>query len=151
MANFCANCGNKLRKEDNFCVNCGAKIDKSDIKQHNPSLNQYYDSREKNKAKKELKRVVGGRLIYNKNFSNTLAENGLDIVHDREAIIKQVEKEIGSGQIKSAGVEFRVNQLILEYKIKKEQEQIRLSLDDPEPYCLNCGRPVKIGQAKCEC
>ena len=126
MANFCANCGNKLRKEDNFCVNCGAKIDKSDLKQHNPSLNQYYDSKEKNKAKKELKRVVGGRLIYNKNFSNTLAENGLDIVHDREAIIKQVEKEIDLGLIKSGGVEFRVNQLILEYKKKKEKEEIKL-------------------------
>ena len=32
MANFCTNCGAKVRKEDNFCTNCGTKIDKSDIK-----------------------------------------------------------------------------------------------------------------------
>lgn len=33
MANFCINCGTKLRKDDNFCYNCGTKIDKSDMKQ----------------------------------------------------------------------------------------------------------------------
>lgn len=32
-----------------------------------------------------------------------------------------------------------------------DDNQIRLILDNPEPYCLNCGRPVKKGQAKCEC
>ena len=30
MANFCTNCGTKLRKEDNFCYNCGIKIEKKD-------------------------------------------------------------------------------------------------------------------------
>ncbi|MDO5832884.1 MAG: zinc ribbon domain-containing protein [Methanobrevibacter sp.] len=30
-------------------------------------------------------------------------------------------------------------------------EQIKLIRDNPEPYCLNCGRPVEVGQAKCEC
>ena len=32
-----------------------------------------------------------------------------------------------------------------------DDEQIRLILDNPEPYCLNCGRTVKKGQTKCEC
>ena len=36
MANFCINCGTKLKKGDNFCANCGTKIDKSDIKQKKP-------------------------------------------------------------------------------------------------------------------
>ena len=26
MANFCTNCGAKLRKDDKFCGNCGTKI-----------------------------------------------------------------------------------------------------------------------------
>ena len=32
-----------------------------------------------------------------------------------------------------------------------DDEQIELILDNPDPYCLNCGRPVKKNQAKCEC
>ncbi|WP_298501214.1 zinc ribbon domain-containing protein [uncultured Methanobrevibacter sp.] len=119
MANFCSNCGSKLRKEDNFCSNCGVKIDKSDMGQ-NPHLNSMPDSIEKEMAKKELKRVVGGRILYNKTFGNELHRNGLDVVITGKAIRQQVEKEIDSGQIKSEEVEFRVNQLILEYKIKKE-------------------------------
>ena len=130
MANFCTNCGTKLGRGDNFCTNCGTKIDKSDMKQQNHSSNQYSDNLEIKKAKKELKRVIGGRLSYNKTFGNALLENGLDIVNTGNAIRQQVEKEIDSGQIKSAGVEFRVNQLILEYKIKKEEEKKKLKKID---------------------
>ena len=125
MANFCTNCGSKLEDYYNYCINCGAKIDKSDI-QHNLSLNQYSDNLEKRDAKKELKRVVGGGLLYNKTFGNELLKNGLDVVNDGKAIRQQVEKEIDSGQIKSAGVEFRVNQLILEYKIKNDEKNEKL-------------------------
>ena len=32
-----------------------------------------------------------------------------------------------------------------------DDEQIRQILDDPNPYCLNCGRPAKRNQIKCEC
>lgn len=80
------------------------------------------DNMEKRKAKEELKRVVGG-LLYNKTFSKTLAYNGLDIFSTGKAIKQQVEKEIEFGQIKSGGVEFRVNQLIVEYKTKMEKEK----------------------------
>ena len=125
MANFCTNCGAKLRKEDNFCTNCGTKIDKSDI---NHLLKSSPDSLEKRKAKKELKKVVGGKLLFNGTFSGTLVKNGLDITNTGNAIKQQVEKEIDSGQIKSGGVEFRVNQLIHEYKIKKEEENKKLKM-----------------------
>ena len=130
MANFCTNCGNKLGRDDNFCTNCGTKIDKSDIKQNNLSFNPYSDSTEKRNAKRELKRVVGGSRVFNKTFGNALVENGLDIVHTGKAIRQQVEKEIDSGQIKSGGVEFRVNQLIFEYKIKNEEEKKKLKMID---------------------
>lgn len=123
MANFCTNCGTRIRKEDNFCTNCGTKIDKSDIKQDNHLLKPSPDSIEKTKAKKELKRVVGGRLFYNETFGSELAKNGLDIFKTKKAISQQVEKEIDSGQIKSGGVELRVSQLIQEYKIKNEEEK----------------------------
>ena len=127
MANYCTNCGNKLRKDDNFCTNCGTKIDKSDI---NQLLKSSPDSMEKKKAKKELKRVVGGRLSYSNTFRSALLENGLDLITTGNTIRQQVEKEIDSGQIKSGGVEFRVNQLIAEYKIKKEKENKKLKTID---------------------
>ena len=126
MANYCTKCGTKLRKDDNFCTNCGTKIDKS----INHLLKTPSDSQEKEKAKKELKKVVGGRLFYNGTFSSELLENGLDITNTGNAIKQQVEKEIDSGQIKSGGVEFRVNQLIVEYKAKKEEENRKLKIID---------------------
>ena len=130
MANFCTNCGFKLGRDDNFCTNCGTKVDKSDMRQNNPYSNQYSDSMEKKKAKKELKRVVGGGLFSNKTFVNALIENGLNITIDGNAIRKQVEKEIDSGKIKSGGVEFRVNQLVREHKIRKEEERKKLKMID---------------------
>lgn len=126
MDNFCINCGTRLEKEYNFCINCGTKIDKSDIKQNNHLSRPSPESIEKEKAKKELKRVVGGKLFYNKTFTKELYKNGLDLTITGKAIRQQVEKEIDSGQIKSGGVEFRVNQLIYEYKIKKEEEKKKL-------------------------
>lgn len=129
MANFCTNCGAKIGKDDNFCTNCGTKIDKSDIRQ-NTHLKSMPNNMEKEKAKKELKRVVGGSILSNKAFSNELQKNGLDVTNTGKAIRQQVEKEIDSGQIRSGGVEFRVNQLIHEYKIKKEEENKKLKTID---------------------
>lgn len=123
MANFCINCGTRLGKDDNFCTNCGTKIDKTYINPNNQLSNPAIGSIEKEKAKKELKRVVGGKLLYNKTYSNELLKNGLDLTFAGKAIRQQVEKEIDSGEIKSGGVEFRVNQLIAEYKIKNEKEK----------------------------
>ena len=130
MVNFCTNCGAKLRRNANFCTNCGTKIVQSDMKPHNVSLNPYYDDMEKNVAKEELKRVVGGRLVFNKSFCDVLVGNGLDIIITGRAIRQQVEKEIDSGQIKVGEVQIRVNQLILEYKIKKEEANKKLRMID---------------------
>ena len=47
MANFCTNCGTKLKKGDNFCTNCGTKIDNSDIKKKKPLLKFVNDIVEK--------------------------------------------------------------------------------------------------------
>ena len=118
MANFCTNCGTRLGETDNFCMNCGTKVDKSDMKQNHHSNS----SIEKRKAKQKLMTVVSGRLLFNTTFRGTLDYNGLDI-NAGEAIKQQVEKEIESGQIKSGGVEFRVNQLVVEYKTRMEREK----------------------------
>ena len=52
----------------------------------------------------------------------------MDITYTGKAIRQQVEKEIDSGEIRSAGVEFRVSQLIQEYKIRKEEEKKTLKM-----------------------
>lgn len=128
MANFCTNCGTRLGKGDNFCTNCGTRINNSDIKQDN-HLKSMHDSIEKNRAKEELKRVVGGRFSYNKTFTKALLEGGLGVSVEN-AIEQQVKKEIDSGQIKSGGVEFRVNQLRAEYKTKMEEDNKKLKMID---------------------
>ena len=121
MANFCTNCGTRLEKDYKFCTNCGTRIDDSDVKQNGYPVMS--DSEEIKKAKKELKRVIGGRLTYNQEFLKALSDNGIDTVHNRLAIRQQVMEEIESGEIKTGGVEYRVYQLILEYKTRSEKEK----------------------------
>ena len=59
MGNFCINCGAKLEKDFNFCINCGTKVDKSQPKQGNPSRNSVSHQYEKERAKKEVKIIMG--------------------------------------------------------------------------------------------
>jgi hypothetical protein len=127
MGNFCTNCGFKLRKEDNFCSNCGTRIDKSYMKQNNPSPNQNTDNIEKINAKQKLDEVLGCVLSFGNAFKKTVKYYGLDYFETKKVIRSQVEKEIDSGQITREGVEYRVNQLLLEYKTKwdKEKEEER--------------------------
>lgn len=124
MHNFCINCGFKLGKDDNFCMNCGARVDRSD--EHSKLA---YERREKRDAKRELKRVAGGSFSFNDAFVDALLYNGLDL-HVGAAIKEQVKREIDSGQIKTGGVEYRVNQLISEYKAKREMEKGNLKIFD---------------------
>ncbi len=121
MGNFCTNCGAKLGNDYNYCINCGAKLDNSDIKQNNSSLNSLHPNYEKEKVKNEFKRIVGGRIFFKETFSDELLRNGLSF-YTGTIIKEKLEKEIESGQIKSGEVEHRMNQLIQEYKIKKDHE-----------------------------
>ena len=122
--NFCMNCGAKLRKDDKFCIYCGAKTDGSDLKPNNTQFKSMHDM-EKENARRELKRVVGGKLFYNKTFSNELFKNGLEILTTGRSIRQQVEKEIDSGKIKSGDVESRVYQLIQEHKIESDRQKVK--------------------------
>nr|WP_295001674.1 zinc ribbon domain-containing protein [uncultured Methanobrevibacter sp.] len=122
MANFCTNCGTKLGSDDNFCYNCGTRADNSNFKVNI----SYSASIDKKYAKKELKRIIGGKFIYNNDFVTALERNGLDPFHAGRAIRKQVVAEIESGQLKSGGVESRVNRLISEYKIKNDEKKQKL-------------------------
>lgn len=128
MGNFCTNCGAKLEKDYKYCINCGTKIDQSDIKQESTTFKSIKN--EKQKAKNELKKVVGGTIFFKETFSDELQKNGLSFYAG--AIIKEkLEKEIESGQLKSGEVESRMKQLIQEYKdIQKTEEKVRIAKEN---------------------
>ena len=100
MGNFCIYCGAKLEKDYNFCINCGAKVDDSDQKQNDPSSKSVSREYEKDKARDELNKIVGGKVLLNAFFIVDLNSNGLG--YDVGMSIRQkLEEEIDSGQIKS--------------------------------------------------
>ena len=122
--NFCMNCGTKLGKDDKFCINCGTRIDGSYSTQDNHSFKSRSDM-EKENARRELERVIGRGLFYNKTFRKELFKNDLEIFTTGKSIRQQVENEIDSGKIKSQDVESRVNQLIQEHKAESDRQKVR--------------------------
>ncbi|WP_407410242.1 zinc-ribbon domain-containing protein [Methanobrevibacter sp.] len=120
MGNFCIYCGAKLEKDYKFCINCGAKVDDSDQKQNNTSFKSSPGEYEKDKAREELKRVAGGKILLNAFFIVNLDSKGLDYAVGL-SIRQQIENEISSGQVKSGDVEARIDQLMQEYKTEKEK------------------------------
>lgn len=120
MGNFCIYCGAKLEKDYNFCINCGAKVDDSDQKQNDSSSKSVSGEYEKDKARDELNKIVGGKVLLNAFFIVDLNSNGLG--YDVGMSIRQkLEEEIDSGQIKSENVKDRADQLMQEYKREKEK------------------------------
>lgn len=125
MVIFCTNCGSKLDDDSAFCSNCGNKVEKSNKKRkglfgklkREIELMNDEDIRE---AKKEVKRVVGGVKL-NDSFLNELNKYGLSL-NDGISIKTKLNSEIYSGEIKKADVKNRVNELLLENKLRLEYE-----------------------------
>ena len=80
---------------------------------------------EKENAKRELERVIGRGIFYNKTFRKELFKNDLEIFTTGKSIRQQVEKEIDSGKIRSGEVQSRVNQLIQEHKIESDRQKVK--------------------------
>jgi hypothetical protein len=113
-----------LGKDDKFCINCGTLIDGPYSTQDNHSFKSRSDM-EKENARRELERVVGGGLFYNKTFRKELFKNDLEIFTTGKSIRQQVENEIDSGKIKSQDVQSRVNQLIQERRAESDRQKFR--------------------------
>ena len=145
MDNFCTNCGAKIEKDYKFCINCGTKIDKSDITDNTHTFKSMPDNYEKEKAKTELKRIVGGKIFFNESFNDELRKNGLSFYAG--AIIKEkLEKEIDAGQLKSGDVKSRMNQLIQEYKdIEQKEENARIAKQNEMMQKKNQSNEMKSG------
>ncbi len=71
--NFCTNCRTKIRKDDNFCTNCGTKIDKSDM-QNNYSLKSASANIEKAIQEEEQIRILKQKEI----ISEKIEENEMN-------------------------------------------------------------------------
>ena len=84
--NFCTNCGTKLEKEDNFCINCGTKIDKSDMKQNNPTLKAVHDSIEKKRYR------ISKEKEEKKKLEKVNKEQKIRIKKEKEICSKKIEK-----------------------------------------------------------
>ena len=131
MTIFCTKCGTRLDDYDNFCSNCGERIVYPRSGNPSPGSPEY---NEKRQAIKTLERIIGGRFTSGYAFKKSVKEYGMDSIVTGRAIKKQVEKEINAGLITSGGVEYRVNQLILECKKRMENlkalERKRLKMVD---------------------
>lgn len=155
MGNFCINCGAKLEKDYNFCINCGTKVDKSNPKHDNPSKNTVSHQYEKERAKNEVKRIMGGRIFFNTSFNVKLRSNGLGY-ETGDLIRKRIEQEIDSGQIESGDVEGRINQLIHEYRIEKEkriaEEEARIAREkEMRSQKIETNKPSRGGYCSIHC
>lgn len=74
--NFCMNCGAKIGKEDKFCMNCGAKIDRSDIKQKKTLLKSVQENMEKSRVKTTKEKVKIPKEINRKKTGKTKTVRG---------------------------------------------------------------------------
>ncbi|MBE6490494.1 MAG: zinc-ribbon domain-containing protein [Methanobrevibacter sp.] len=121
MGNFCIYCGAKLENDYKFCINCGAKVDVFGQNQDNSSFKSSPGEYEKDKARDELKRLAGGKILLDAFFIEDLNSNGLDYAVGL-SIRQQIEKEIDLGQVKSGDVEARIDQLMREHRTEKEKK-----------------------------
>lgn len=122
MANFCTNCGARLRMSDNFCIKCGTKIKKSTIKYNNPSSKPMPNNMEKDKTKKEIKRVVGeveSGMNQLMGKCKTKLEKEMKDAEERNRKKKMIDRIFESPEIKS---EIRKDRPIDAFAIKGNLE-----------------------------
>lgn len=128
MANFCINCGTKIRKEDTFCTNCGTKISKSDIKPNNQLLKSTLESIEKkkyiitkeNEEKRKILKTID-ELFESEEIKSEIRKNKIDKITEvslkyniKNKLINKKEKMI-KGEIK--------------YFIKTELEKAKITIE----------------------
>lgn len=75
---YCIICGTKLRKEDNYCTTCGTKIVKSDIKQKNNSFESVLDSAKK-EEKKKIKKI--NEIFESDEIKSEIQKNNINPLH----------------------------------------------------------------------
>ena len=111
--NFCIECGTKLEKEDNFCTNCGAKIDKSDMKQSKHLLKSVYDSIEQDRARRAKEKEEKKKKL-----------KTIDEIFESEEIRSEIIKN-NISQKYVFSIKYNLNNKLINKKEEMSEEEIK--------------------------
>ena len=111
--NFCIECGTKLEKEDNFCTNCGAKIDKSDMKQSKHLLKSVYDSIEQDRARRAKEKEEKKKKL-----------KTIDEIFESEEIKSEIIKN-NISQKYVFSIKYNLNNKLINKKEEMNEEEIK--------------------------
>lgn len=122
---FCTNCGTKIRKDDNFCINCGAKIDKSNIKPKKHILKSVNESIEKEKEEEKKKRLKIDEIFESEGIKSEIRKNNISQIDVISIKDRLIDKIINKKEKMSEGE--------IKYFIKTELEKIRIEKEKEMP------------------
>ena len=158
MANFCTNCGTKLRKEDNFCYNCGIKIEKKDnfctnleqkplLKSVNEIIEKKTEriSKEKEEKKKLIDEIFESEEIKSKIRKDKINQINViyikdclknKLINNKENMSEEEIKDFINTELEKAKIEQRKDRIAKEKAITSKIEKIETVYGN---YCdFNC-------------
>ena len=111
--NFCINCGAKLEKGDKFCINCGTKIDKSGIKQSKNILKSVYESIEKDRERRAKQKEEEKKKL-----------KTIDKIFESEEIKSEIRKN-NISQKYVFSIKYSLNNKLINKKEEMSDEEIK--------------------------
>lgn len=114
---YCVNCGAKLEKDYNYCINCGTKTDKSDIKPNSHQLKSKI-SIEIEKENRKLKTI--DELFESEEIKSEIRKNKIDQIN--VSYIKNILKNKLSNNMSEEEIKDSIK-----IKIKEVGEELKKS------------------------
>ena len=111
--NFCINCGTKLEKDDKFCINCGTKIDKSNMKQSKHLLKSVYESIEKDRERRAKQKEEEKKKL-----------KTIDKIFESEEIKSEIRKN-NISQKYVFSIKYSLNNKLINKKEEMSDEEIK--------------------------
>ena len=134
--NFCINCGTKLGEEDKFCINCGTKIDKSNIKQEKHLSKSLHD-----KIKKEID------IIAKQNEEKKKKLKTIDEILESEEIKSEIRKN-NINQIHVNSIKNSLKNKIIHNREEMSEEEIKYFIKTELEKASEKQKKAKIAKEK---
>ena len=134
--NFCINCGTKLGEEDKFCINCGTKIDKSNIKQGKHLSKSLHD-----KIKKEID------IIAKQNEEKKKKLKTIDEILESEEIKSEIRKN-NINQIHVNSIKNSLKNKIIHNREEMSEEEIKYFIKTELEKASEKQKKAKIAKEK---
>ena len=134
--NFCINCGTKLGEEDKFCINCGTKIDKSNIKQGKHLSKSLHD-----KIKKEID------IIAKQNEEKKKKLKTIDEILESEEIKSEIRKN-NINQIQVNSIKNSLKNKIIHNREEMSEEEIKYFIKTELEKASEKQKKAKIAKEK---